>query len=157
MLDSTQSLENTVRIILGIVFVLWWLLYLGQLVSVVNLPLAQRLGLQEKPGSVDSLVTRLELGTARWDLVSLWVLPMAGILMLIDHGWWPVFALVGGGIFVDAGGREAVKLSALRQHGVPIGTPKELRLAMVVYAVLVIVGGLGIGAGLVEISTPPPT
>ncbi len=141
------------RIVLGIVFMLWWPIYLGQLVSVVNFPLAQRLGLQEKPGpTIDPLVSRLEIGTARWDLVSLWVLPVAGILMLVDHSWWPAFALVGGGVCFDAGGREAVKLSGLRNHGVPVGTAKEFRVAMGgIYTVLVILGGLGIGAGLVEI------
>jgi hypothetical protein len=140
------------RIALGFVFVLWWPIYLGQLVSVVNFPLAQRLGLQEKPGTADPLFSRLELATARWDLVSLWVLPMAGILMLVDHSWWPVFALIGGGAWADAGGREAVKVLALRQHGVGVGTPKESRLALWgAYPGMVISGGLGIAAGLVEI------
>jgi hypothetical protein len=139
------------RIALGILFVLWWPIYFGQLISVVNFPLAQRLGLQEKAGNVDPLVSRLELGTARWDLFSLWVLPVAGILMLLDHNWWAAFALIGGGAYVDAGGREAVKVLGLRHHGVPVGTPKEYRAAMGVYALLVIVGGLGVAAGLIEI------
>jgi len=42
-------------------------------------------------------------------------------------------------------------LLALRKHGVGVGTPKELRMAMWAYALMVILGGLGIAAGLVEI------
>jgi hypothetical protein len=92
------------------------------------------------------------VATARWDLVSLWVLPMAGILMLVDHSWWPAFALIGGGASADAGGREAVKMLGLRKHGVGVGTPKEVRVALWgIYAPLVISGALGITAGLVEI------
>ncbi len=140
------------RTALGIIFVLLWPIYLGQLLSVVNLPLAERLHLQHRPGpTLDPLEIRLEQGTAWYDLVSLWVLPAAGILMLVDHSWWPAFALIGGVAFVDAGGREALRLSGMRNHGVAVGTPNEYWSSMVAYAVFVILGGLGIAAGLIEI------
>ncbi len=60
------------RVVLGLVFVVsGGFLYAGQLLSSINFALAQRFGLQEKAEHVDPLVSRLELATARWDLLSL--------------------------------------------------------------------------------------
>ena len=126
------------------------ILGLGQIVSVANLGLAQRLGLQEKPEHTDPLFTRLEVWTARWDLVVLWTLPVAGILILADHSWWPFVAMIGGGVFVDTGGREWAKYLGLRQEGVRTGSPSEQRALVIAYVAMIVVGALAIVAGLVE-------
>lgn len=138
------------KILVGLVTLVLWLLLLGQFVSVARFELAQRLGLQEKPDGVDPLYSRLELWTARWDLCWLWVLPVAGTLMLLDHPWWPYAAMIGGGAYVDAGGREATKVFGLRQRRVRTGTPTEQRLSLGMFAFLAAIGGIGIVAGLVE-------
>ena len=137
-------------IVVAILCLAMGILYAGQLVSVANLGLAQRLGLQEKPESADPLFTRLEVWTARWDLVVLWTLPVAGILILIDHSWWPFMAMIGGGVFVDTGGREWAKYLGLRQEGVRTGSPSEQRTLVIVFAVMIVVGAGAIVAGLVE-------
>jgi hypothetical protein len=100
----------------------------GQAVSSASFPLAQRLGLQEKDDATDPVFRRLELETARWDLVVLWTLPLTGILMLIDHSLWPYLALIAGGVHVDTAGRESAKWRGLRAEGVRIGRPKEARI-----------------------------
>ena len=112
----------------------------GQLISVLDFELAQRLGLQEKDGGTDPLFRHLELNTARWDLFVLWTLPLAGIGMLIDATWWPWAALIAGGAYVDAGGREVFKLLALRTEGVPVGTGRETRLGLGFLTLMVAVG-----------------
>ena len=127
------------------------LLYVGQLISIVNFPLAQRLGLQEKPGNADPLASRLELMTARWDLAWLWVPPVAGILMLMGHRWWPAACLIAGGAYVDTGGREWAKVLGLRAHGVPIGSARERAVIYAAYAYLILGGLAGIVIGLAEI------
>ena len=139
------------RMIVGILSLAGWLLYVGQLISALNFGLAQRLGLQESPDSADPLLAPLEVWAARWDLVWLWTLPMAGFLMLMNHWLWPYAALIGGGAFVDAGGREAAKILGLRRHGVRTGSQSEHRLAMVVFAYLVVIGALSIVVGLLEV------
>jgi hypothetical protein len=141
------------RIIFGLVFVvIGALFYASQLLSSINFALAQRLGLQEKAEHADPLCFRLELGTARWDSLSLWMVPVAGILMLLDHSWWPYAGLIGGGVYVDAGGREAVKYLGLRAHGVRVGTVNELRLGFGVFALLIIIGVLMIAISLAELT-----
>ena len=138
------------RILVGLGCAALCLLYVGQIVSVVNFGLAQRLGLQEKPDRADPLFGRLELWAARWDLLSLWILPVAGVLMVFDHPWWPYAAMIGGGTCVDTGGREAAKVLGLRQERVRTGAPGEFRLALGAYFFLMAIGGLAIVTGLLE-------
>ncbi len=138
------------RVIVGILCLVAWLLYIGQLISVANFNLAQRLGLQESSDHADSLFGHLELWAARWDLCWLWILPVAGILMLVDHWMWPYAAMIGGGAFVDAGGREAAKVYGLRGKGVRTGSQREHHLAVGAYIYLVAIGCLSIGTGLLE-------
>ena len=126
------------------------LLYAGQVVSVANLGLAQRLGLQENPEEVDPLFTSLEVWTARWDLPTLWILPVAGVLMLMDHSWWPYVAMIGGGVAADTGGREIAKYLSLRQHGVRIGTPTGQRVLFWAMASVSLVGVVAAVFGLIE-------
>lgn len=136
------------RIVVGLLSLPLWFLYVGQIISVVDFGVAQRLGLQEKPDHVDPVHSRLELWTARWDVCWLWTLPVAGILILINHPWWPGAAMIGGAAFVDAGGREAAKNLGLRGQGVRTGSPAERRLLMATCGYLLVTGGLAIAAGL---------
>ena len=138
------------RIVVGLLFLLLWAIYAGQLVSVTDLTRAQRWGLQEQPGNVDPLFTRLEVWTARWDLATLWTLPVAGVLMVADHSWWPYVAMIGGAVFVDTGGREAAKVLALRESGVRWGSASERRLIGITYAAFAIIGLLAVATGLIE-------
>ena len=122
------------RIVLGIICVLFggfgWG---GQLLSAINYPLAQRLGLQEKSEGTDPLYRRAETNTARWDSFVLWTVLASGILMLINNPWWPYLSLIAGGIYLDGAGREVAKLLSLSKEGVRIGTPKDLKVAAVFF------------------------
>lgn len=128
------------RIILGIICLLFGGIgWLGQLISGINFPLAQRLGLQEKSEGADSLYLQAELKAARWDSFVLWTLAAAGILMLINHYWWPYLSLIAGGIYLDGGGREAAKYLSLRKSGVKVGTSKDTKLAAAFFTLMIVV------------------
>lgn len=121
--------------ILGIVCVLFGAVgWIGQTMSSIDFPLAQRLGLQEKSEDTDALYLLTELNAARWDAVVLWPLILAGILLLLDHPWWPYVSLVAAGIYLDAAGREAAKYVSFSRGGVRTGTAKEKRTAFGFYA-----------------------
>ena len=137
------------RTLVGILCSALWLLYIGQIISVVNFGLAQKLGLQESPDNADPVFSHLELWAARWDLWWLWTLPTAGILMLINHPWWPYAAMIGGATYVDTGGRETAKVLGLRQQGVRTGSPREHRLVISTFALFLGIGGLAIVTGMV--------
>lgn len=138
------------RVLFGILCLIAGLLYLGQLISVVDMSLARRLGLQESTDHTDPIFRHLELRTARWDLWVLWILPVAGILLQIDHWSWPYAAMIGGGAFVDTGGREAAKVRGLKGKGVRVGSRREFLIAMAAYVFLIAAGLLSIGIGLSE-------
>ncbi len=141
------------RIALGIVAAgLLGILIAGQTVSVIDFRLAQRLGLQEEADETDPLMQRLEFNTAVWDQFSLWWLPLAGILMLLDHTWWPQVTLVGGAAYVDAGGREAAKFLGLRAEGVRIGSRQSQRVACGAFAFLLAIGLWAVVYGLVTLA-----
>lgn len=139
------------RFIVGILCLVGGLLYVGQLISVANFGLAQCLGLQESPEHADPLFSDLELWTARWDLLWLWTLPAAGVLMLANHWLWPYAAMIGGGAAVDAGGREAAKIFGLKDKGVRIGSEREFRIAVAAYTYLIAAGCLSIALGLFDV------
>lgn len=130
------------RVVLGLVALVVGLVGVaGQFVSVVDFPLAQRLGFQEKADGTDALYIRLESNTARWDLMVLWTLPVAGVLMLLDHRWWPAFELLAGAVTLDTGGREAAKILGLRAAGVRVGEERETRIGL---GFLVAMAGIGL-------------
>ena len=128
------------KTVLGVVCVLFggfgWL---GQTISWINFPLAQKLGLQEKSAGTDPLFRLAELNAARWDSCVLWSLIGAGVLMLIDNPWWPHVSLVAGGVYLDTAGREAAKYMSLRNGGVRVGDSKEVKTALFFYGLLAVI------------------
>jgi hypothetical protein len=120
------------------------------MISVLDLQLAQRLGLQEGPESADPLFIRLEGWTARWDLAWLWTLPVAGVLILLDQAWWPFAAMIGGSAFIDTAGREGAKWFGLRRQGIAVGTPREQRTYVGGLTVMLVLGLLAAVTGLLE-------
>ena len=114
-------------------------LYLAQVISSINFKLAQQLGIQEDPVDSDPILQRSERYTAYWDLVTLGWLPIAGFLMIVNHGWWPIVSLIGGAIYLDTSGREAVKNISFRHEGIKTGTDKQQRIFFVSYIVMAII------------------
>jgi hypothetical protein len=112
------------------------ILYVGQIISSVNFPLAQRLGLQENPDESDPLLQRAERYVAYWDLVTLGWIPLSGVLMVLDNSLWPIVALIGAAIYLDAAGREAVKILSFKHEGIRIGSPKQRKAFFSTYFIM---------------------
>ena len=115
-------------------------LYLAQLISSINFELAQKLGIQEAPGETDTIVKTAEQYVAYWDLVTLGWVPIAGLLMIIDHHWWQIIALIGGAIYFDTSGREAAKFLSLKKEGIKLGTIKQQQMFFSSYIAMAVVG-----------------
>lgn len=129
------------RVALGMVCILYGGLgWVGQLISGINYPMAQRLGLQESNEGTDPLFRCDAVNTARWDALVLWSLAAAGVLMLMNHPWWPILSLVAGAIYLDGAGRESVKYMSLHKSGVRIGTAKQVKIAKGFLASMFLVG-----------------
>jgi len=125
------------QMILGIVCVLFGALgWTGQLLSAVSFERAQRLGLQEKSEETDLLFRLAERHAAVWDALVLWPMILCGVLILLDHSAWPAAALVAGGIYLDAAGRETAKIRSLSLGGIRIGGPSAKRIQRVFFALM---------------------
>ena len=131
------------------------ILYVGQFISSINFPLAQKLGLQEDPNEADLLLQRAERYTAYWDLITLGWLPLAGVLMVINNSAWPLFALFGGAIYLDAAGREAAKILSFKHEGVRIGPPKQHRFFFAAYLIMLVLAVVVLVYSISEIYKVP--
>ena len=118
------------------------ILYVGQIISSVNFPLAQKLGPQENPEETDRILQRSERYVAYWDLLTLIWMPVSGVLMVVNSAAWPLFALFGGAIYIDTAGREAVKIISFKHEGVRTGAPKQHRLFFSTYFIMATLGGV---------------
>ena len=123
----------------------------GQLYSALTPKLVPRQRAQDEGSGPDRLYRRLERNSALSDLFVIWTLPVAGILMLLDHSWWPSVALVAAGACAASGGRELAKMLSFRNEGVAIGGEGEIRLALTfvgLWAILAVILG---AYGLLEV------
>ena len=128
-----QELTGWILLIIGSV------LYIVQIISSTNFELAQQLGIQESAEHTDPLLQRSERYTAYWDLITLLWLPLAGVLMIINHQWWPIVSLIGGAIYLDASGREAAKNISFRHEGIKTGTNKQQKTFFASYILMLVI------------------
>jgi len=143
-----------VQIYIGwILLILGGFLFLAQVISSVNFGFAQRLGIQEAPEASDTLLQTAERYAAYWDLVTLGWLPLAGILMIYDHAWWQIVALIGGAIYYDASGREAAKNISFKKEGIRLGTEKQQKMFFCSYILMAIIGVALIGYSAWELTS----
>ena len=124
-----------VAILLGL------LAWVGQLLSALVPSIAARLGLIENPRDVDPAFYADARGEAIWDTFVLWTLPLAGLLLLLDHGWWPHFGLAGGAVYIYFGGRGIVSRVVLRKHGIRAGAPSAALVYNITLALWALSGG----------------
>ena len=136
-----------------ILLILGGFLFLAQVISSVNFGLAQRLGIQESPEESDTLLQTAERYAAYWDLVTLGWLPLAGILMIFDHVWWPIVALLGGAIYFDTSGREAAKNISFKKEGIRLGNEKQQKVFFASYILMAVIGIALIGYSAWELTS----
>ena len=121
----------------SIVLVISSIGWLGQAVSAFWPATAVRLGLIEPEADVDSTFYADVRGEAYWDTLTIWTLPLAGLLLILDSPVWAYFGLVGGGMYLYFAGRGILVRRLMQRRGIRIGTPQTLRP---VYAFLTIWG-----------------
>ena len=60
--------------------------------------------------------------------------------MIIDHDCWPIVALIGSTVYLDASGREAAKVFSLRKEGFRPGTSSLQRVFFASYILMALMG-----------------
>jgi len=133
----------------GIVSVALGLLaWLGQALSWLAPALAARLGLTETESAVEPTFWADVRAEAIWDSLTLWTLPLAGVLLIVDAATWPQWGLIGGAVYLYFGGRGVLSRIQIKKRGLRVGTDAEVRSALVMLLVWALVGLITIVAAL---------
>ncbi len=105
--------------------------YFGQAITAFWPETATKLGLTEPETDVDSTFYADVRGEAFWDTAILWILPVAGILLIFNNPWWVYFGLVGGGMYLYFAGRGIAVRLVMQRRGIRIGKPETLKMIYV--------------------------
>lgn len=120
----------------AVVLILFGLLaWAGQTLARFAPETAQALGLVEAEDAVEPLYWADIRGEALWDALTLWTLPVAGILLAIGHDAWPYFGLAGGGAYLYFAGRGILTRLEMQRGGFRIGAPNSVRVGFTMLGV----------------------
>ena len=124
------------NLIWGIVLLIFALLgWVGQAITAVAPKKAAKLGLSEHESDLDPTFWADIRGEAVWDTIILWILPLAGILLLLNNSLWAYFGLIGGGMYLYFAGRGILTRLAMQRRGIRIGKPGTLKTFYVLLAI----------------------
>jgi hypothetical protein len=124
--------RSTMNITWGVVLTLLSLIgWAGQVITALSPRTGTKLGLAEPESMVDPAFAADVRAEAIWDIFVLWTLPVAGILLILNHSWWAYFGLVGGGMYLYFAGRGILQRLIMKRRGFRIGTPTNVKLAYV--------------------------
>lgn len=125
----------------------------GQALSWLAPASAERFSLTEAEDSVDPAFYADGQGEALWDTLTLWTMPLAGVLLIADNAAWTYFGLAGGAMYVYFAGRGVAARIAMRRSGVRIGSQQNVALGLVFLSVWGVMGLATIVAAVVSLRT----
>ena len=125
----------------------------GQAISWFSPSTAVRLSLTESDDAVDAAFAADGRGEVLWDTLTLWTMPVAGVLLIADNAAWAYFGLVGGAMYLYFAGRGLFTRIAMRQRGVRIGTKQNVTLALVFLTIWGVMGLVTIVAAVVSLAS----
>jgi len=141
------------NLIWGMVLIIFTLLgWLGQVITVFSAKISAKLELSEPESDVDPAFFADVRGEAIWDTMTLWILPLAGLLLLLNSTWWAYFGLVGGGMYLYFAGRGIVVRLVMQRRGIRIGKPKTLK---VIYLFLILWGMIAVVTIIMAVKALP--
>ncbi|MCL5961389.1 MAG: hypothetical protein M1358_19120 [Chloroflexi bacterium] len=117
------------NLIWGVILIVFTLI-LGWLSQGINafLPtLAAQFGLSEPESEVDPTFFADTRGEAIWDVMIIWTLPVAGILLIFSSALWAYFGLAGAGMYLYFAGRGIIVRMVMQRRGIRIGKPETLK------------------------------
>ena len=136
-----------------VVLVLAVLAWGGQTISWFAPPTAERLSLTEAEADVEPAFYADVRGEALWDTLTLWVLVIAGVLLIAGNDAWPYFGLSGGALYVYFAGRGLLTRWVMQQRGLRIGSAQNLKSAYLFLTVWGVMGLATLIAAAVELAS----
>lgn len=138
----------------GIVVVALSLLaWAGQALSLLVPSTAVRWNLMEAEDDVEPTFWADIRAEALWDTLTLWVMVVAGVLLIADGAAWPYFGLVGGGMYLYFGGRGISARVTMTRRGLRVGAPESVRVGMIFLAIWTAMALITIVAAIVALES----
>ena len=106
--------------------------WVGQGLSFFSPGVAVKLGVCEPENDMDETLYIIETrAQALMDMLLTWTLPLSALLLILEHAFWPVLALTGGGIYLYFAGLIILQRVFLKQRAKKIGRPSAEKAAYV--------------------------
>ncbi len=114
--------------------------WIGQIIIALSPKVATKIRIAEKESDVDPTFFADMRGEAIWGALSLWTLPIAGILLIINNALWTYFGLVGGGMYLYFVGRGIASRLTMQHRGIHIGRSNlKVNLFLTLWGIIAIV------------------
>lgn len=113
----------------GFITLLGLIAWIGQLIYALSPAMGNKFGFGEAEADVDAVFYIDARGEAIWDSMIIWTLPLAGILLILQHPYWPYVALVSGGSYLYFSGRNLVTRLMMQRRDIRIGSLNNIRIA----------------------------
>ena len=115
-----------------IVIIVGLLVYIGQSLSFFTPTLATKIGLNDPEEDMDQTFYVIETrANGLSDILLTWIFPLSGLLLILDHPYWPFFALVGSGIYLYFALLTIFSRVFLKKLGKKVGSPSSEKAAYI--------------------------
>ena len=109
-------------------------IWIGQIIIALSPSLAEKINIIEPESNLNETYFLELRGSAIWDALSLWILPLTGILIIINNDLWTYFGLVGGAMLLYSVGRTISSNIELIHNNINIGTSKRVKVKLLLLA-----------------------
>lgn len=125
----------------------------GQAIAWFAPATAVKLTLMEAEDSVEPTNFADGRGEALWDMLTLWTMLVAGVLLIVDNPAWAYFGLVGGGMYVYFAGRGIFTRRTMQNRGFRVGAAENVKVAYLFLSVWGVMGLITIAAAATALSS----
>ncbi len=106
--------------------------WIGQIIIAFSPKVAAKIRIIEPESDLNPTFFTNMRGEAIWDAISLWTLPVAGMLLIINNNLWTYFGLIGGGMYLYFVGRTITSNLTLQRNKINIGKSKKLKVKLMI-------------------------
>ncbi len=113
-------------ILLSVTLKVW----IGQIIIAFSPKIAEKINIIDPESDIDKTYFLDMRGVAFWDSITLWILPITGILLILNNNLWTYFGLIGSGMYLYFVGRTITSNLTLQRNNIKIGRSKKLKLLL---------------------------
>jgi len=126
-------------------------IWIGQIIISFFPKVAEKINIIEPKSGVDKTYYLDMRGSAIWDSISLWTLPLAGILLILNNNLWTYFGLIGGSMYLYFVGRAIASNLKLHRNEINIGRSNKLKVKYMILSIWGIIALVTIFMAVVDL------